>query len=150
MRGFCWHPSKRISSLAVTCCTCPCTGSVGLFFCASSEPLTESLSSAEPDSVTTSWSALSNLSVEVILKSEQCSLIPSKTSKMFSTALKSFLLVSYKNAAWCLILHPRTVFCFQSDIPQHLWGFNSRQFTKAHCYLLQWLMSFPVLWVGYC
>ncbi|XP_032302679.1 unconventional myosin-Ie isoform X1 [Coturnix japonica] len=70
-----WHPADRASSLVVTSCTCSPTGSVRVFLCQLTEPLTESPSSAERESATSFLSAVSNLSVEAVVKSEQRSLI---------------------------------------------------------------------------
>lgn len=99
-----------------------------IFFFASSEPLTESPLSAECESATSSLSALSNLSVEEMFKSEQCSLISLINYGIYALAnvlnaqdFKSFMLMSYEITC-CQMFDPapRTVFCFQSDIPQHL------------------------------
>lgn len=53
-----WHPSDRASSLVATSCTCSPTGSVRVFLCQLTEPLTESPSSAERESATSFLSAI--------------------------------------------------------------------------------------------
>lgn len=127
-----WHPSDRASSLVATSCTCSRTGSVRVFLCQLTEPLTESPSSAECESATSFLSAVSNLSVEAVVKSEQCSLISlvkygiSTLANVLNTRdFKSFTLMSYE-LTQCQMFDPapRRVFCFQSNIPQHLRGFK--------------------------